>query len=402
MSRLVIVGGGLAAQRCCETLRAAGDDRPITILSAEPVRPYDRPPLSKDALAGEADVAFRPLEWYAANGIELRLGAVAAALDPVRREVVLAGDLATGSRDAAHRDGVVAGGERVRYDDLLIATGARALMLPMLAPFANVQALRTLADAQRLRAAVAAGGPLAVVGAGLIGLEAAATAARAGIDVTVIEAAPRPLAGVLGPRAAAWLTARHRAAGVAVRLGTTVVAAHGNGAVEELELADGARVPCAHVLVGVGVRPALEWVAGSGLDPAGIAVDEQGRTALPHVFAAGDATGGGHWEAASRGGAAVAGTLLGRPARPPAPPQFWTDQHDVRLVCVGDPRDAREVVAHGDLAPAGDPAAVSFELDHIRDGRLTAVLLANRPPSALRAARGRLSDEPAIPERNAA
>jgi len=398
---LVIVGGGLAAQRCCETLRAAGDDRPITILSAEPVPPYDRPPLSKDALAGERDVAFRPAEWYAERGIQLRLGAPVNALESARREVT------------------IAGGERVGYDDLLIATGARALMLPALAPFANVQALRTLADAERLRAAVATGGPLAVVGAGLIGLEAAATARRASIEVIVIEAAPRPLAGVLGPRAAAWLTARHRAAGVAVRLGTTVAAAHGNGAVEELELADGARVPCAHVLVGVGVRPAVDWVAGSGLDPAGIAVDDEGRTALPHVFAAGDATGGSHWEAASRGGAAVAGALLGRAARPPAPPQFWTDQHGVRLVCVGDPRDAREVVAHGHLAPAGDLAAgdfapagdlaaagdlpaASFELDHLRDGRLTAVLLAGRPPSALRAARARLSDEPAIPERNAA
>ena len=372
---LVIVGGGLAAQRCCETLRAAGDDRPVTILSAEPVRPYDRPPLSKDALAGVADVAFRPDEWYAEQGIELRLGAPAVGLEPARREVT------------------VGGGERVRYDDLLIATGARALMLPALAPFANVQALRTLADAERLRAAVAAGGPLTVIGAGLIGLEAAATAARAGIEVTVIEAAPRPLAGVLGPRAAAWLTARHRAAGVAVRLGTTVVAAHGDGAVEALELADGARVPCAHVLVGVGVRPAVDWVAGSGLDPGGIAVDTEGRTGLPHVYAAGDATGGGHWEAAARGGAAVAGALLGRAARPPAPPQFWTDQHGVRLVCVGDPRDAREV---------GDLATDTFELDHIRDGRLTAVVLADRPPSALRAARTRLSDEATIPERTAA
>ena len=378
MSALVIAGGGLAAQRCCETLRAAGDDRPVTILSAEPVRPYDRPPLSKDALAGEADVAFRPRGWYAEHGIELRLDTPAVGLDPARREVIMGG---------------LAGGLRVAYDDLLIATGARALMLPSLAPFANVQALRTLADAERLRAAVATGGPLAVVGAGLIGLEAAATAARAGIDVTVIEAAPRPLAGVLGPRAAAWLTARHRAAGVAVRLGTTVVAANGDGAVEALELADGARVPCAHVLVGVGVRPAVDWVAGSGLEPTGIAVDGEGRTGLPHVFAAGDATGSGHWEAASRGGAAVAGALLGRAARPPAPPQFWTDQHGVRLVCVGNPRDAREL---------GDLTSDTFELEHIRDGRVTAVLLANRPPSALRAARTRISDQSTIPERTAA
>jgi 3-phenylpropionate/trans-cinnamate dioxygenase ferredoxin reductase subunit len=372
---LVIAGGGLAAQRCCEVLRAAGDDRPVTILGAERVRPYDRPPLSKDALAGEAEVAFRPAAWYAEQRIELRLGTPAVGLDAARRELV------------------VAGGERVAYEDLLIATGARARMLPTFAGFGNVQALRTLADAQRLRAAIAAGGPLAVVGAGLIGLEAAATAARAGVEVTVIEAAPRPLAGVLGPRAAAWLTALHRANGVAVRVGTTVTAARGTGLVEELELADGTRIPCAHVLAGVGVHPATEWLAGSGLDP--VTTDPQGRTAVPHVFAAGDATGSGHWEAAARGGAAVAGALLGRPARPAAPPQFWSDQHGIRLVCVGDPRDAREVVAHGDLASG------PFELDHLRDGRVTAVLLADRPPSALRAARARLT-EPDIAERTAA
>jgi 3-phenylpropionate/trans-cinnamate dioxygenase ferredoxin reductase subunit len=362
---LVIAGGGLAAQRCCEVLRAAGDDRPVTILSAEHVRPYDRPPLSKEALAGEAEVAFRPAPWYAEQRIELRLGTPVTALDAARREVV------------------VAGGERIAYDDLLIATGAQARMLPTFAGFANVQALRTLADAEQLRRAIAAGGPLAVVGAGLIGLEAAATTARAGVAVTVIEAAPRPLAGVVGPRAAAWLTALHRANGVAVRVGTTVTAARGNGVVEELELADGTLVPCAHVLVGVGVRPATAWLAGA--DPA----------TLPHVFAAGDATGSGHWEAAARDGAAIAGALLGRPPRPPAPPQFWSDQHGIRLVCVGDPRDAREVVADGDMTSG------SFELDHLRDGRVTAVLLADRPPSALRAARARLTEHD-IPERTAA
>jgi NADPH-dependent 2,4-dienoyl-CoA reductase/sulfur reductase-like enzyme len=369
---LVIAGGGLAAQRCCEVLRAAGDDRPITILCAEPIRPYDRPPLSKDALAGEAEVAFRPPHWYADNGIELRLSTPARGLDPARRAVLVDGD-------------------RIRYDDLLIGTGATARTLPALAAYENVQALRTLADAERLRLALRAGGPLAVIGAGLIGLEAAATAVRAGIEVTVIEAAPRPLQGILGPRATAWLTALHRAHGVTIRAGTTVTTAHGRDAVEALELHDGTRIPCAHVLVGVGVRPAIDW---TGLDR--LATDDRGRTALPHVFAAGDATGGGHWEAAARDGAAVAGALLGRPARPPAPSQFWSDQHGIRLVCVGDPRDAREHVAEGDLA-TGD-----FELDHVRDGRLTAVLLAGRPPSALRAARARLLTESAIPERSAA
>jgi len=419
-SGLLIVGGGLAAQRCCEVLRAAGDDRPITIVGAEPVRPYDRPPLSKTVPAGA--VCFRPAEWYAERAIELRLGLAACGLEPGRRVVALAD------------------GSRLPYDQLLIACGATPRELPALGGFANVQALRTLADAARLASALAGGGPLAVVGAGLIGLEAAATAARMGVEVTVIEAAPRPLAGILGPRAAAWLTALHRACGVVVRTGTTVAAAREGRAgawagravapeesgatnvrrlaepeesgatrvrhVEALELSDGTRVACAHVLVGVGVRPATGWLAGSGLDPAGVLVDEAGRTALPGVFAAGDAacrpdprTGrpvaGGHWESASREGAAVAAALLGRPARPAGPPSFWSDQHGIRLQCVGDPRDAEEVLAHGDLA--GD----CFELDHLRDGRITAVLLAGRPPSALRAARARLH-VPHIPVRSAA
>jgi NADPH-dependent 2,4-dienoyl-CoA reductase/sulfur reductase-like enzyme len=386
---LVIAGGGLAAQRCVEQLRAAGDDRPVTVLAAEPVRPYDRPPLSKELLAGTAaDVAFRPAEWYPEHGVELRLGAAAAALDARRRTVVLEG------------------GERVRYDDLLIATGASARVLPPLAPYANVQTLRTLADAERLRDVLAAGGPLAVIGAGLIGLEAAATAAAHGVHVTVVEAAPRPLQGVLGPRAAAWLVALHRANGVVVRTGTTLERVHGRDRVEELELSDGSAVPCAHVLVAIGVAPSTGWLAGSGLDPACVAVDEAGRTRLPGVYAAGDAastpdhhTGrhrpGGHWESASRGAAAVAATLLGRQARPAGPHSFWSDQHGVRLRCVGDVRGAAEHVVQGDLT------ATEFELDHVRDGETAGVLLAGRPPSALRAARARLH-VPATPERSAA
>jgi len=230
-----------------------------------------------------------------------------------------------------------------------------------------------------LRAALLAGGPLAVVGAGLIGLEVAAAARQLGVEVTVVEAAPRPLAGVLGPRAGAWLTALHRAEGVVLRLGVTVRRALPGA----LELSDGTRVACAHVLAGVGVAPAAGWLAGSGVDPC--AVDGAGRTAVPGIFAAGDVTGAGHWEAAARGGTAVARALLGRGELPASPPFFWSDQHGVRLQCVGDARDARESVAHGDLAGR------SFELDHLRDGRTTAVLLAGRPASALRAARARLT-----------
>jgi hypothetical protein len=201
---LLIVGGGLAAQRCIEVLRAAGDDRAVTVVCDEPARPYDRPPLSKEGLHGAIDPSFRPEGWYADHGVELRLGAAARSLDATRRTVVLED------------------GERLRYDDLLIATGADARELPPLAGYDNVQTLRTLADAQRLRGVLGRGTPLAVVGAGLIGLEGAATASALGVDVTVVEAAPRPLQGILGPRAAAWLVALHRANGVVVRTGATV------------------------------------------------------------------------------------------------------------------------------------------------------------------------------------
>ena len=250
---------------------------------------------------------------------------------------------------------------------------------------------RSSFDGERLRSALLGGGPLAVVGAGLIGLEAAAAARALGVEVTVIEAAPRPLAGVLGPRAGAWLTALHRAEGVALRTGVTVTRDLGDA----LELSDGTRVAAAHVLAGVGVRPAAGWLAGSGLDPAGVAVDAAGRTGLPGVFAAGDVTGGGHWEAASRGGTAVARALLGRGELPEAPPFFWSDQHGVRLQCVGDPRGARELLAGWATSrPARSSSTTCL------DGRTTAVLLAGRPPSALRAARARLTSP--TPTRRAA
>jgi 3-phenylpropionate/trans-cinnamate dioxygenase ferredoxin reductase component len=361
---LLIVGGGLAAQRCIEVLRATGDDRPVTVVCDEPARPYDRPPLSKEGLLGEIDPAFRPAGWYADHGVELRLGVAARSLDPARRTVTLAG------------------GERLRYETLLIATGARARPLPGVP---RAQVLRSSFDGERLRSALRAGGPLAVVGAGLIGLEAAAAARALGVEVTVIEAAPRPLAGILGPRAGAWVTALHRAEGVVVRTGVTVARDLGDA----LELDDGTRVPAAHVLAGIGVAPASEWAGGP------LAVDTAGRTGMPGVYAAGDVTGSGHWEAAARGGAAVARALLGHADRDPGPSSFWSDQHGVRLHCVGDPRGAAEHVAHGDLASR------EFELDHHLEGRTTAVLLAGRPPSALRAARARLDPIDTITRRAA-
>lgn len=365
---LVIAGGGLAAQRCCEALRAAGDERPIVLVGGEPHRPYDRPPLSKGLLAGtEDEPAFRPAEWYAEHGVELRLGRRATGLDPVRRRLALEG------------------GETVAYGMLLVATGADAIALPGLAG-PGVTTLRTRDDSAALARAIAGGGPLAVLGAGLVGLEVAATARSLGAEVELVEAQPLPLHGILAEPAGRWLAALHRRNGVRLHLGARAARVHRDGAgnVGELVLDDGARIACAHVLVAVGARPSVGWLAGSGIDPG--RADALGRTSDPHVLAAGDAVRAGHWEAAARAGAAVAAGLLGRAAPPPAPASFWSDQHGVRLTCVGEP--------HG--CEAGEPRddGESFELDHLREGRLSAVLLANRPPKALRAARARLTPTP--------
>ena len=378
---LLIVGGGLAAQRCCEALRALGHDAPITIVGPE--RPYDRPPLSKELLA--APPWLRPLEWYAEHGVILRPG-VAARLHAGRRVLELAG------------------GERLRYDDLLIATGSEPVRLPALADFANVQALRTFDDAQRLRAGLSPGARLSVVGGGLIGLEVASSARRIGVEVTVIEAAPQLLPR-LGPAVGARLAALHREDGVALHLGAPLKSVRGGTAgideedpcalggarAEELVLSDGTRVATDHVVEAVGVRPAVGWLAGSGLDPRGVPA---GRTPLPRVFAAGDVTGGGHWDAAARKGAGVARALLGLPPAPPAPPSFWSDQLGLRLQCVGEPVGARAELAV-------DADGRGFEAVYRSGGAVGAVLLAGRSAADLRAARRRLSPAPEL-ERSAA
>ena len=365
---LLIVGGGLAAQRCCETLRALGHDAPITIAGAE--RPYDRPPLSKEQLAEPP--WLRPRDWYADHDVILR-PSVAQRLNAGRRIVELAG------------------GERLRYDDLLIATGSEPVRLPALTGFANVQALRTLDDAARLWTALSAGASVSVIGGGLIGLEVASSARRMGAAATVIEAAPAPL-GMLGLEVGTHLAALHREDGAVLRVGVPLAAARGGTAgIEELVLADGSRIATDHVVEAVGVRPSTGWLAGSGLDPRGVPA---GRTALPHVFAAGDVTGGGHWDAAARQGAGVARALLGLAPSPPAPPSFWSDQLGLRLQCVGDPAGARAELTV-------DAEGRGFEAVYRREGRISAVLLAGRSAADLRAARRRLSPAPEL-ERSAA
>ena len=215
---IVIAGGGLAGQRCAETLRRAGYEGRVRMVCGEPRAPYDRPPLSKAVLASpeaEDDLGLRPASWYADHAVELLLGARAAALDCARHVVTLADGHALG------------------YEQLLIATGSRPRRLALLDGFANVHTLRTLEDARALRAALAEGGRLVIVGAGFIGQEVAAAAAKAGVHTTIVEAADAPLAALLGPAVGTWFADLHRSEGVDVILGASVAAATGADRVEQ-------------------------------------------------------------------------------------------------------------------------------------------------------------------------
>ncbi len=344
---VLIAGGGLAAQRCCETLRSRGYDSTIRVICEEPLAPYDRPPLSKAVLAGERDavtLGFRDADWYAANEIDLLLGERAGAVDLPAAEVALES------------------GYRLPYESLVIATGSRPRTLPGLDMIENAHTLRTVADSLALRADLDAGSRLVVVGGGFIGLEAAATARKLGVDVTVVEAAPQPLMRVLGPELGAWFAELHRAEGVEV-LTETHISHFGTeaGRLEYVEVADGRRIDCAAMLVGIGIEPDTLWLDGSGLDPDGVRVDELGRTTASNVYAAGDAarpldpaTGEyhrtEHWEAAARQGAQVARTIIGDEPMKFALPSFWTDQHGLRIQTVGDATRADEVEIDGEKA----------------------------------------------------
>jgi NADPH-dependent 2,4-dienoyl-CoA reductase/sulfur reductase-like enzyme len=366
---VLIVGGGLAAQRCAETLRRRGYEGPVLMVCAEPEPPYDRPPLSKELLAGtvtEDSVAYRPAWWYEEKQVELLLGARAEALDPRDRIVTL---------DS---------GAELRYEKLLIGTGSAPRRLPFLDGYENVHALRALADARRLRQELRPGARLAIVGAGFIGQEVAATARRLGVEVTMIEALETPLAPILGKKVGGWFADLHSSEGVRVMTGAMLEGARGSERIEELILAGGEAVACEAVVVGVGTRPAAAWLRGSGLDESGVRTDASGRTRLPGVFAAGDASvpfdprfgahaRTEHWDAAAWQGAAAAQAMLGEyPGTPPLP-SFWSDQYGLRIQYVGHAHHADAV------AVEGDPGERDFEAVFTRSGIPVAGLAVGRP-----------------------
>ena len=361
---VVIAGGGLAAQRAAETLRRSGYDGRVQMICAEPVLPYDRPPLSKDVLAdpaAEAKLAFRTADWYDAQAIELLLGVPATGLD------LPAGHVTAGD------------GRRIAFDQLLIATGSRPRTLPLLRGRANVSVLRDRTDAQTLRRALRPGARIAIVGAGFIGQEVAAAAVKAGARVTMIEAAATPLHLLLGEHIGSWFARWHRRNDVELLLGRVVTGLEGDGRVDALRLDDATEVACDHVVVGIGVVPETSWLAGSGLE-----IGAGGRTSAPRVFVAGDAAGGAHWESAARQGAAAARAMLGLPPAKSSPESFWSDLYGTRVQYLGHAAHADDHVIDG------DPERADFSVTYTRARQPVAVLLVGRP-HALPAARALLA-----------
>ncbi len=389
---VLIAGGGLAAQRCCETLRRLGFDGRIVVLCEEPRHPYDRPPLSKTVLTENSEstdgrgLAFKSARWYVDNDVELMTGVAACELDAMTHTV--------GLRDG-HRPGSSTP-SRLRYRALVIATGSRPRRLPALPLGSVVHELRTHDDALRLRGRLrdVHGGRLVVLGAGLIGMEVASSARALGLEVTMIEAGTTPLQRALPPALGHWIAGLHRSHGVDVRLERTVTCVTLRRDTALLECDDGTIMSADTVLVAAGTGPATEWLADSGLGPGPILTDAGGRTSRPQVYAAGDVACypdpylgepvcTPHWEAAARQGAAVARAIAGAPLLPPAPPMFWSDQYGRRIQLIGHaPHDCR-IEIEGDPA---NGAPFTAWITNARTRRPAGVLLVDRP-NALPAAR---------------
>lgn len=335
---IVIVGGGLAAARTAEQLRRSEYAGPVTIVSDEVHLPYDRPPLSKEVLRKEVDdVILKPREFYDENDITLRLGAAATGLDTAAQTLTLS-------------DGTSLG-----YDELVIATGLVPRRIPAFPDLEGICVLRSFDESLALREHADKAQHAVVVGAGFIGCEVAASLRSLGVDVVLVEPQPTPLASVLGEQIGELVSRLHRSEGVDVRTGIGVAEVRGHDRVDTVVLSDGAELTADLVVVGIGSRPATEWLEGSGVEvDNGVICDEAGRTSAPNVWALGDvaswrdATGHQarveHWSNVADQARVVVPALLGQEV--PAitvVPYFWSDQYDVKIQCLGEP-EATDIV----------------------------------------------------------
>lgn len=350
MGTFVIVGAGLAGAKAAEALREQGFDGRLVLLGDEPDAPYERPPLSKDYLQGKVarDSLFvHTPDWYTTNDVELRLSTTATGIAPDSKHITLDD------------------GELIKYEKLLLTTGSTPRHLPIPgAELGGVHYLRRVGDSERLRELFTTASRLVIIGAGWIGLEVAAAARTAGVDVTILETAALPLLRVLGSTIAPVFAALHREHAVNLRLGVGVQEITGDGhRATGVQLADGTRIDADAVLVGVGATPNTGLAEQAGLTvDNGIIVDAALRSSNPDVYAAGDVARAyhpllqthirvEHWANALNQPAIAATGMLGREATFDALPYFYTDQYDLGMEYVGyaEPDRCDEVVVRGDL-----------------------------------------------------
>lgn len=363
MSHVVAIGAGQAGAALAARLRSGGHAGPITLIGEEPILPYQRPPLSKGYLLGEmgADrLTLRSADFYAEQDIALRLGAPVSAIDPKARTVTL-------------------GTETIRYDDLVLTTGSVPRRLPAAigGDLAGVYTVRTIADVDAERAEFSPGRRLVIVGGGYIGLEAAAVAAKLGLDVTVLEMAPRILQRVAAPETSDYFRALHTAHGVKILESTGLERLLGEaGHVTAARLTDGREIPADFVIAGIGILPATQLAEAAGLViENGIRTNSHGRTSDPHIWAAGDCASfpwqGGRLRLESVQNAIdqadlVADNILGADKDYVPMPWFWSDQYDCKLQIAGLNTGYDRIVTRGP-----DGAAMSFW--YFKGDRLLAV-----------------------------
>lgn len=373
-AHVVIVGAGHAGGTAAALLRQYGHEGRITLLGEEPIPPYQRPPLSKAWLKGEADadsLALKPLEFYAEAGIDFRPSTTAVSLN-------------RGDRTLALSDG-----STLAYDKLILATGARAIVLPIEGKeLSGILFLRTAADAELLKATVGPGKTLAVVGGGYIGLEVAASGRNLGAEVVVLEREDRLLKRVACEALSTFFQTTHEKHGVRFELGASVTGYVGeNGKVTGVKLADGRTIACDAVVVGVGVHPNEELAKDAGLECArGIVVDLDARSITdPDIFAIGDVA---HrpmpiYERMFRMESVpnaleqakqAASAITGRPRPPGECPWQWSDQYDIKLQIAGYAFDVDEILVRG------DPAENKFAIFHLKGDQVQSVEAINAPP----------------------
>lgn len=376
VGRVLIIGAGQAGGEAAQRLRAAGFEGDITLCGDEPIPPYQRPPLSKKYLSGELPLDrlfLRPAETYDAENIRTFFGRRAVWIDRTAKRVRFEG---------AHE---------LPYDALILATGTRPRPLP--APGADlpgVHVLRTAADVDAIRPRFKPGAKMVVIGAGYIGLEAAAVARQTGLEVTVLEAAARPLARVTSPEVAGFFLDAHTAAGVRFMLSAQAAVIKGETSVRAVGLADGSEIEADLVIVGIGVIPETGLAEKAGLTVQnGIVVDGQGRTDDPSIYAIGDcasrplAAVGGRMvrlesvHNAIEGAKIVAAAITGKPAPTEDVPWFWSDQYDLKLQIAGLFQGYDSVILRG------DPKDRAFAAFYMQEGRLIAVDAVNRPAEYL-------------------